>query len=296
MTAGTPDWLKTGRGAQPAQRWSFAADARLTDLRLARESGDVLAADESGGLYLLDRRGRVVSLTRTSHTLRLLAFSDTGQAGAAVVDESEIVWIDARLQFRWKRPLPDDAVGLAMDAHGTHVVVTLANGQNIIYDADKKKVATFESLRPLRFVQFLTTEPGILAAADYGFFARYTLLGQPTWSERLFSTVADLSATGDGGSIVLAGLACGLQVFDEDGAAQGSFVLDGTAHLASTTFLKKRIAAATMERQVLCLDAEGSLKWLVHAPDDVVRLQIAPLGDWVVCGFAGGRIVRLDNP
>ncbi|WP_369675642.1 hypothetical protein, partial [Enterococcus faecium] len=64
MTGGVADWLiSTGRGDRPTLRWSFTVDAPLSDLRLSRETGEVLAADTSGGLYLLNRRGQVQALT-----------------------------------------------------------------------------------------------------------------------------------------------------------------------------------------------------------------------------------------
>uniref|UniRef100_A0A7C2P101 WD40 repeat domain-containing protein n=1 Tax=Schlesneria paludicola TaxID=360056 RepID=A0A7C2P101_9PLAN len=294
MTAGTPNWLQSGQGSLPPQAWSFAADARLADVRLARETGDVLLSDESGGMYLIDRRGRVQALTRTSHDVRPVALADDGSAGAAVLDGTTLAWFDRQLQFRWTRPLPDEAVGLAITSHGTHVLASLANGRNVIYDADKRLLVEFESLRPLRFVQFLTCEPAIIAAADYGFFARYSLDGDPEWTERLWSTVADLAVTGDGNAIALAGLAHGIQIYDGEGSSKGSFVLDGTAHLVSSTFVKKRWAAATLEKQLMLLDSDGDLRWMVTAPDDIARLQLSPLGDWLLVGFATGRVVRLD--
>jgi len=290
----TPDWLRTGHGARPTQSWGFATDARLTDLRLARESGDVIAADESGGLYCLDRRGKVTALTRTANQIRLVTIADTGGCAAAILNDDTLAWFNPHLQLQWTRELPDDVISLAMTPHGTHVIASLTSGQNVIFDADKRKVTSFESLRPLRFVRWLTNKPAFVAAADYGFFARYSWQGEPEWNERLWSTVGDLAVTGDGQSIVLASLAHGLQVYDDEGSALGSFVLEGTAHLVSTTYLQKRIAAATLERQVVFLDADGDVKWLVQAPDDVTRLQTSAWGDWLIIGFASGRIVRLD--
>ncbi|MDZ4683487.1 MAG: hypothetical protein SH850_00265 [Planctomycetaceae bacterium] len=294
MTAGTPDWLQNGRGALPSQSWSFAADARLADVHLARESGDVLLTDDSGGMYLLDRRGRVQALTRTSHVVKPVVIADDGSSGAAILDAATLAWFDRKLQFRWTKSLPDEAVGLDMSAHGTHVIVSLASGLNVVYDADKQKMLDFEAMRPLRFVQLLTKTPAIVAAADYGFFARYSLDGQPEWTERLWSTVADIAVTGDGNTIALAALAHGIQIYDGEGTSKGSFVLDGTAHLISSTYAKKRWATATLEKQLLMLDSDGDLKWMVTAPDDVARLELSPFGDWLLVGFAGGRVVRLD--
>jgi hypothetical protein len=294
MTTGTPDWLKSGRGARPAQRWGFTTDAPLTDVQLSRESGTLAAADESGGLYRLDRTGKITALTRTAHQIRLLSVADAGGSGVALLNDDTIAWFDAHLKFLWTKELPDEVVGLAMTAHGTHVIACLANGQNLVYDADKRKVTSFDSLRPLRFIRWLTTKPAFIAAADYGFFARYSWEGDAEWNERLWSSVSDLTVTGDGQMIILAGLAHGLQVYDADGDAKGSFVLEGTAHLVSMTYTRKRIAAATLERHLLFLDADGDVKWAVETPDDVTRLHTSALGDFVIVGFANGRIVRLD--
>lgn len=295
MTAGQPEWLREARGGRPIQRWTFTVDARLTDVRLARETGETLAADESGGLYWLDANGRVSALTRTSHELSQLALADTATAGAVIVDRRQVAWLDRRLQFVWERTLPDEILSVAVDPYGTHLLVTLAGGINVVFNADKKKVAEFESLRPLRFVQWLAKEPAFLAAADYGFFARYTLNGQLDWDERLWSTVADLSTTGDGGMVALAGLAHGIQIYDEQGTAEGSFVLDGTACLVSASYHRQRIIAATLERHLVLLDAEGAMKWLVQTPETIVRLQMSALGDAVIVGFTDGRIVQLET-
>ena len=39
------DWVYTGRGVSPTLRWSFTVDAPLVDIRLGRETGEVIAAD-----------------------------------------------------------------------------------------------------------------------------------------------------------------------------------------------------------------------------------------------------------
>lgn len=294
MTAGTPEWLRSGRGTMPSQRWGFATDAALTEFDFARESGEVLAADESGGLYRLDRRGRVQSLTRTSHQIRLVAMADDGSAGVAVLDDTTLAWFDGSLQFRWTRDLPDEAIGLAISPLGTHVVVGMTSGVNIVYDADKRKTSMFESLRPLRFLEFVAETPAIVAAADYGFFARYALTGEMQWNERLFSTVNDLAITGDGSHIALAGLTHGIQMYDSEGNSRGSLIMEGTTHRVSSTYQRRRLAAATLERHLLMTDAKGDLMWMAEPPEDIVRIRLAPLGDFLIVGLASGRVVRLD--
>lgn len=289
------DWLQSGRGAKPVLRWSFTTDAPLADLRLARESGDIIAADVSGGLYLFDRLGQIRALTRTANELRRLAWSDDGTVGAALVDDVSLGCFDRQLQFRWMRELTAETLSLAITPFGTHLAASLVNGQNFIYDAENRKISQFESPRPLMHLQFLHTAPELIVAAEHAYFARTALTGQALWTEKLWSNVGDLSVTGDGKQIYLAGFAYGVQVFDGKGAPQGSFVMDGTTKLVCSTYTKKWILAATLERQLLCVDTNGNLRWLLELPEDVCRICLSPLGDWLVCGFASGRIVRLDQ-
>ncbi len=289
------DWLKTGEGAKPALRWSFVTDAPLNDLRVARESGDVIAVDQSGGLYLLDRLGQVRALTRTAHELRKVAWADDGSLGAVLVDDNSLGCFDRQLQFLWIRELPHEALAVAMTPFGSHIAVSMSDAHNLIYDSENRKISRFEAQRPLLHLQFLHTKPELVGAAEHAFFARYHIDGEPLWTERLWSNVGDLSVTGDGKFIFLAGFSYGVQVFDGTGTAVGSFVLDGSASLVSATYIGKLILAATLERQLLCLDPEGNARWRLDLPDDLCRIFLSPLGDWLILGFASGRIVRLDQ-
>ena len=291
------DWLvTTGRGDRPTLRWSFSVDAPLTDVRLSRETGEVLAADVSGGLYLLDRRGRVRALTRTRHAVKRLAWADTGSAGAVVLDDNVIGWFDRHLKFQWTHDLPDEIVSIAVDPYGTHVAVGQADGVNVVYTQANKKVSRFETVRPLRHMQFLSHSPELLAASEYGLIARYTLAGVPVWTSKLWSTVGDFAATGDGKSLFLAGFAHGVQAFDgTTGNTRGTFICDGTVGLVTCGFSKRDIVAYTLERTLFGVDDSGNPHWNVTAPEDIQRIILSPLGDFLICGFASGRIMRMDT-
>ena len=297
MSGGVADWLvTTGRGDRPTLRWSFTVDAPLTDLRLSRETGEVLAADESGGLYLLNRRGQIRALTRTRHSVKRLAWSDTGVAGAAILDGNVVGWFDHRLQFQWTHDLPDDILGVAIDPYGTHVAVGQADGVNVIYSQSHKKITRFETIRPLRHLQFLTQSMEILVASEYGFAGRYTLGGAPVWNSKLWSNVGDFAATGDGRSLFLAGFAHGVQAFDgQTGNTRGSFICDGSVGLVSCGFTKRDVVGYTLERTLFSVDDEGNPKWNVTVPEDVHRIILSPLSDFIICGFASGRIMRFDT-
>lgn len=298
MSGGSADWLlTTGRGDRPTLRWSFTVDAPLADLRLARETGEVLAADVSGGLYLLDRRGQVRALTRTKHAVKRLAWADTGTAGAAVLSGDVVGWFDRRLQFQWTRDLTDEVLSVAVDSHGTHLALSQADGVNQVFNQSNKKVCRFESVRPLRYLQFLTQSTEIVVASEYGFLGRYQLSGMPVWTSKLWSTVGDFAASGDGRLIFLAGFAHGIQAFNgQTGETRGTFICDGTAGLVTCGYVKRSIVGYTLEGTLFCVDDEGNPLWNVTAPEEIQRIVLSPLGDFIICGFNSGRIMRLDMP
>ena len=296
MSGEIADWLvTTGRGQKPTLRWSFSVDAPLTDVRLARETGEVVAADVSGGLYLLDRRGQVKALTRTRHSVKRLAWSDTGGAGAVILDDSSVGWFDKHLQFQWIRELPDEIVSVAVDPYGTHVALGTADGVNVVVTQGNKKCSRFETARPIRHIQFLTQSSELIVASEYGFIGRYTLAGVPVWTSKLWSTVGELAATGDGRSIFLAGFAHGIQAFDgQTGDTRGTFVCEGTVGLVCCGFTKRGIVGYTLERTLFSVDDSGTPKWNVSPDEDIQKIILSPLGDFMICGFTSGRIMRLD--
>ena len=294
MSETSPNWLATGEGDGPSLGWSFTADAPLVGLELARETGETLVADESGRLYRLDRSGRVTSLTRAFQSLGALAWSDAGQHGVAVVDNSRLNWLDRKLTVRWSIDLREPILAVAIDSHGHYVAAALVNGETIVFNARKKQVGEYETIRPLGFLQFVTTEPAILGAAEYGLLCCHQLDGVELWNERMWSNVGDLSVTGNGQTIFLARFNQGIQLLDRDGENRGSYLVRGTPNHVSTSFMSRRLGVSTMEREFYWLDAEGELLWAANLPDDVSRLQTGPLGRSILCGFQSGRIDRLE--
>ena len=291
---GLPDWIEESSGARPAFSWAFTTDAALAGLALARETSEVVAADESGGLYLLDRRGRIVAMNRGYHKLTGLAWADTGEAGFVAYDDTQVCRLDRQLKMLWSRRMPEPVLAIACDAWGGHLAVALANGANAIFNWDRKRVASFSTTRPLSFVRFLASEPALIAAGDYGLLGAYALNGEVLWQEKLWSNVGDLSISGDGSRLFVAGLNQGVQVYDRGGAARGAYVVEGTVTHVATTYDAGNLAATTHEGSLYWLDSPGQMLWTAEPPEPVSALRCAPLGEGLICGFESGRVVRLD--
>jgi WD40 repeat protein len=289
-----PDWIRGVQGNSPSLAWSFTTEGRLTGLALAREAAEVFATDESGILCRIDRRGKIAALNRLPDPVRLLDWSDDGRMGAAVCGEATLHLFNHVLQSQWSIDLPEPPLSVAIAPYGTHVAVGLADGTSRIYDSAKQKLAKFETIRPLAHLHFVATEAGLIGAAEHGLICRLALDGKVVWSDKLWSNVGQLSIAGDASMIYLACHTHGVQVYDGDGGTVGSYVLDGTVSRAAVSFEPQRILAATIERKLFWLDADGELLWSAEPPDAVETLAVDPLGEWAICGLKCGRIFRLD--
>ncbi|MEX0718308.1 MAG: hypothetical protein WD066_17065 [Planctomycetaceae bacterium] len=286
------DWLVAETGDSPRRHWSFAADAPLVALETARETGETILADSSGGLYRLDRNGRVAGVTHGFHGIRRLCWSDVG-GGAVLIDEARLMRLDPDLGVAWSIELRDAARAIAIDPHGHYVAAALANGETLIFDPAKRRIARYETIRPLSFLRFLTTAPAILGAADHGLLCRHRIDGTEEWNVRLWSSVGDLSVTDDGETLYLAAFNQGIQTFDGQGSTRASLVVEGTPERIDATARPRRLVAATIEQHLYWLDETGDLLWAAAMPERAVAVRCDPLGRSITCGFETGRALRL---
>jgi hypothetical protein len=288
------DWLNEGEGKRPRLSWSLSTDAPLVGLRLARESGDVLAADASGGLYHIDRTGKLANVTRGPSPIRAIAWSDVGTGGIALIGDEKLYWFNGRLLFQGWLELSQPVLGLALEAYGTHAAVSFANCTTSLYDASRKRVRSFSSLQPLTMLEFLVNRPGLIGVAEYGMFCSYAFSGEQEWQQQLFGNVGDVAVTGDGRTILLACYAHGIQCHDGSGRQVGSYQVGGTVQRVSTGFQGGNIAATTVERHFYYIDSNGQVEFQAVLPDDACRVICDPTGRGVVLGLTSGRIMRLD--
>ena len=288
------DWLEQGEGKLPRLSWSLSTEAPLVALRLARETGEVLAADAIGSLYHIDRAGRIANITRGPSPIRAIAWSDTGSGGIALVGDEKLYWFNRRLLFQGWLEHSEPVLGLALEAHGNYAAVSFASGAVIIYDSNRKKVRRFSSLRPLVSMEFLVHRPALIGVAEYGLLCEHAFSGEEEWQEQLWSNVGDLSVTGDGKTIFMACYSHGIMCHDDQGRQVGSYQVGGTVSRVATSFIPGRIAAATMERHFYYIDADGQVEFQATLPDDVCRVFCDPSGKGVIVGLTSGRIMRLD--
>lgn len=287
------DWLQLHRGRKPHLRWSYRPDNPVAGFALARESGDTIVLDELGHLYRLDRRGQLASVNRLPDPIRQIAWSDTGSLGVAVAGERSLIVLDGKLKVLWQTDAPEDIVGIAVDPYGDYLAASLADRGTILFSRHRKKVASFETIRPLAHLQFLATEPMLVVAAEHGLLAGYTLGGERLWEEKVLSQIGSLAVAGDGSRIILAGFTHGVPIHDEVGDSLGSMMVDGTATRAAADNTCDRLLVTTLEQALYWVDADGDILWGGQTPEPVTSIAVDPFGESIQLAMPEAGVLRL---
>ena len=288
-----PKWLK-GQGLGPKLKWNVGTDGALTALAYARESGDLFITDESGTISRIDRTGQIAALNRVHDSVFTLDWSEDGRFGAAIAGEEQLLRFDRELKTVHTAALPEVGLSLAVAPFGHHLAVSLANGRNIFYNERRRRIAQFETIRPLSFLSFCDTEPILIGAAEHGLLCCHNLSGAEIWQEKNWSNIGGLRITGDGDLIYLASFGHGVEAYDGDGATVGSYVLEGTVNRIAVSYEPHRLVAGTVEQHLYWLDADGELLWGTTVDDEIVDLVCDPFGEWVIVGFKNQGLYRLD--
>lgn len=290
---GPPNWL-AGRGRSPQLNWHVEIPGGLAELVHAREAGDFFAASQTGHLFRIDRNGEIRATKHFDEPLRLLRWSDEGTLGAVVLNETTVVRLSRSFEIVRSITFTEPVVGLAISPFGNHLAVSLADGTVSLFSNRKRPIAQFDAQRPLRFLEFCPAEATLFGAAEHNYLCCYNLAGAPVWEQNLWSNVGRLRLTGYGELIYLAAFGHGVQCFDGDGQAIGTYAIEGTTSRIDCSFQPGHIIAATIERTLHRMNSNGDLLWSTTVDDDIAELICDPLESWAVCGFASQGLYCLD--
>jgi hypothetical protein len=288
-----PAWL-AGRGLTPRLKWSAGIDGSLTGLCRARESGDLIATDSTGGLTRINSLGRTVGLIRSSPPAVALSWSDDGSQGAIIAGENQVFRFDRSLKLMHRMTLPDVCLAIAVAPFGHHIAVSLANGTTLIFNERSRKIAQFESYRPLSFLSFCVTEPLLFGAAEHGLICCHHFSGAPVWQQTDWANVGALQLTGEGDLLYTASFTHGVQAFNGDGESVGSYVVDGTVSRVGVSYEPDHLILSTVEQGLYWLEADGNIQWHTIVPDKIIDVLCDPLGEGCVIGLAEQGIFQLD--
>jgi len=279
---------------RPLARWSQLTDAPLAGLALAREAGLILAWDDAHNIHLIDVAGRRVRTNRAPVPLNRVAISDDGSQIVAVSRDGDVWWLAPTLEPRLQQGKHRNLIGAALSPRGELLAASLSDSHTLIFDQNGRRLVNLLTTRPLKHLNFLAGQPCLVGAAEYGLVACFDLDGEPRWQDALWSSAGHVTTSGEGYAILVACYGHGIQRYALDGTNEGAYHVGGGVARVSIDFDGRLFAAATLEGELLLLNAVGHVLWRDTLPKPVKELAIDAAGEFVVYGLETGEITLLD--
>ena len=297
MSNPATDWTQAGRGHRhPVTAWTYSARSKPTSLDVDLESGDVSLVTDDGKLHLLGHDGVARQAPLALQAGPAMDWADTSIGGVVQLGPSRVGWVNRDGVIAWTVDCHYSILDVATSPFGNAVAISFADRHNVVLDSRQQPIGEFTSLRPLQFLSLASHRPVVIGAAETGVICSHSIGGGLRFSEQIWTNVGGLTINGNGRTVLLAAFNHGIQRFNSRGHAQGFYDIDGTAHLASTSYIGTVIAAATMEDRFVLIDLDGQILWQADLPEPLVALRCGPFGDQVVCGFASGLVQCLKWP
>ncbi len=287
--------LNNSHGTRPKVTLDHHVPEGITGLATAAESESILVGSATGQLTLMSRTGEILATDRSFRDLSLLAIADAGNFGAAVVNDDRLVCFDSSLSRIWDVRITGRITALAIAPHGGHLAFSTDGCRTHIVTVDKRELAQIDTLRPLDHLAFLSEEPALIGAAEFGSLCSYQLDGREDWNENVMNNIGDISVSGCGRRILLSAFNHGIQVYNRSGKQRGSFMLDGIPNRVSASDNRTRIAAITLENRVYWLNFDGAVQWVADLSADSPQfIQTGAMGDRLLLVTSSGRLLQLE--
>jgi hypothetical protein len=274
--------------------WSQLTDAPLAGLGFAREAGLVLAFDDSNGLYLFDLAGKLVRSTRTPVPLKFATVSDDGSQIIAVSKDGDLWWLKKGLDPRLHQGKYRHLIGVAVSPQGEYLAASMSDSHTFIFNCTGRRCTNLMTHRPLRHLAFLSGSPLLIGVAEYGLAGCYELDGQPRWQDSLWSSAGHVSASGEGYAILVSCFGHGLQRYGLDGTNEGAYHLGGGVARAVMDYDGKLFAAATLEGEIMVVNAAGHVLWRQALPKPAHEIAFDPAGKYLIYAQETGAISLLE--
>lgn len=274
--------------------WTHALAHAPRGLALAREKGWLLAWDTEDWLYLLNQAGERQAQVHAAGKLATAACADDGSAFVAAGTQGEIWWLAPDLRARWQQSVGQAVTAAALDSFGQYVALADSQSRLSIFDCHGRQLAQIQTQRPLHHLAFISTEPFLLGASDYGLAACFDLEGKLIWRDGLVAHIGSLTVSGSGEKVVLTCFTEGLQLYDFQGKNLGRQALTEACRLAALTYDARHLLVAGMTTRLLWLDAEYKILSTHSLEKPAMAMGLSPLGDRMVAALANGSLVGFD--
>ncbi len=284
--------LQNCAGSRPDTVFEDFFPDGISGLTIAREARTIAAGTRNGRLCLMTQAGDRIRESLNFGQLSRVVLCDSGELGVAVLGSSSLALFDNSLKTLWQSSITGRITAVAISPYGGHLAFATDSARIHIVTNEKKEVATIDTRRPMDHLAFLTEEPHLIAAAEFGQMCRYDLKGREVWTEHILNNVGDLSVSEGGKRLFLAAFNHGVQVYGLDGQQLGSFAIDGIPSRVVCSATRARVAVLTLENRIFLLNFEGSIQWAVDiSQDPPEHIAMGPLGDRLFIASSSGCLL-----
>ena len=290
------DWVGQSTRQRPKVAWTFNPDAPLRSLHLIRETGSILLADRAGFIAKLDSHGNRLRVAQGFRKLARLVGGLTAEAPVFIGFRDELRCLTPDFEPNWVRRFPHSIDAIAVDPYGRWLAVVLETGDGYYIGADNQRFGDFTAKPRPRFIVVSGREFEVTVTARLGSVERFDADGELLWHTERYGNLGDMTTDGISPRIWLAAFNHGVVSLDRDGEPGPTFLVNGSPSRVAVSYDGRFIAVATQERSLYWLNNRGELLWATSVADDIHFLDVDSLGHWLLCGFASGRIVRIDWP
>lgn len=289
--------LRNCHGSRPTEVFEDFFPGGIVAMDFANEARSLLVGTRSGHLSLLSQSGDRIAEDLNYAGLSQAVVADTGDIGVAVVGLNRLICFNERLKSVWEASITGRIMGLAIAPHGSHIAFSTDSARIHIVTAERREIAKIETKRPVDHLAFLSQEPELMAAAEFGQLCRFSLKGKEIWVEHLANNVGNLSVSDGQDRIFMAAFNHGVQVYDTLGNQLGSFAIDGIPSHVSAAATKSRVAVLTLENRIYWVNYEGTIQWAVDiSQDPPTHICAGPLGDRLFLGTQSGCLLQVSWP
>lgn len=289
--------LHNCHGSRPTEVFEDFFPDGIVSMDFAHEARQLLLGTGRGHLALISQSGDRIANSLNYSGLSKAVLAHSGDLGAAIVDDSQLVCFDKSLKPIWDVSITGRIKALAIAPHGSHIAFSTDSARLHIVTTDRRELAKIETRRPMEHISFLAEEPELIAAAEFGQMCRFSLKGKEIWNEHLMNNVGDMSVAEGAKRIFLAAFNHGVQIYNRSGQQLGAFAIDGIPSRVAAAATKTRVAVLTLENRIYWLNFDGEIQWAVDISQDPPQhICTGALGDRLFVGTQSGCLLQVSWP
>ena len=275
--------------------WRLQLDHPISQISLARETGDILARDQQGCISLINRAGKLNESIRSRHGFLDAVISDNGQRVCAISEKGILYWLTRNLKLDMKFSVDSQPVTMTLSPHGEYTLISFHQNNPVVYDIKGERIDQFDTTQSLDFMEFVSDAPHVITASDTGSLAKYAVHGPPVWKKIIPDPIDDLSITGNGDTLFLATGSDSLQRYSGSGKFEGNYQFNGPVTHTCCSYQGDSIVVLEHETNLVLINRNGQILWNEQMTTPVTDLVLDALGTTILVALENGELVCFSS-